>query len=378
MKRSNGKSRRDDRVGSTKIRRYIIRELVGGECLDWAADRFADGTGTARPGFPFRLIRRWFTSEASATLERSAAESKITLKQAAFDWAEKQTVELGGNDGGDAEIIYLDELSFALRSRTWRRHSSARDLWSTYQRLSDPAWRMQNGSASESLEIGTTSYLSLKAHPGRGSCLPIRSFDYDEAYFAPYPHLLADLCKLIGHPRGYWNVQHALLTTEDLIATLTIDPLAAKTARALAAATQHTTAPICHTLLVRPPEEWVLPLSLRKSSLATLAEGVRSLCLAMLQAGVRPLSAQPPAVVSAQTPLHTVSRLAGSAFIDPFKVELLHGSGVNTIADLCSLPARELPDRFPVMPSDLIAISETFTALGHRHTYANDEIVPLT
>ena len=63
----------------------------------------SDGTDTARRGFPFRLIRRWFASEASATLERAAAESKISLKQAAFDWTEKKTIALGELDGDHAK-----------------------------------------------------------------------------------------------------------------------------------------------------------------------------------------------------------------------------------------------------------------------------------
>jgi hypothetical protein len=227
-------------------------------------------------------------------------------------------------------------------------------------------------------ETRSTGYLSIEGHPGRPSRLPIRAFEYHDACFAPFPQLLAELRELVAHPRGYWNVQHALLTTEDFIATLSLDAIAAGTARSLAPANGSAQAPVAHTLLVRPPDEWVLPLSLRRSSPATLAEGVKRLCRAMLQAGVRPLSAQPPAVISDATPLHTVAKLAGGAFIDPVKVELLHGSGVNTIADLCSLPARELPERFPVMPSDLIAISETFTALGHRHAYPQDDLVPLT
>ena len=360
-----------------KLRRYIIRDLVGTEGSDWAADLPSEPRSLPAHGFPFRQVRRWSTHEVAATLQTLAAANKISLRRAVSEWSAHQTKLLSEIGDRATEIVYLDTLNLDLRSRSCWRRISARDLWRTFQELKDPGHRSRIHSPPTVKETRSTGYLSIESHPGPPSCLPIRAFEYHDSCFAPFPQLLAELRELVAHPRGYWNVQHALLTTEDFIATLSLDALAARTARALAAATGSTYAPVAHTLLVRPPDEWVLPLSLRRSSPATLAEGVKRLCRAMLQAGVRPLSAQPPAVISDATPLHTVSKLAGRAFIDPVKVELLHGSGVNTIADLCSLPAHELPDRFPVMPSDLIAISETFTALGHRHTYAQDALVPL-
>ena len=107
-----------------KLRRYIIRDLVGTEGSDWAADLPSEPRSLPAHGFPFRQVRRWSTHEVAATLQTLAAANKISLRRAVSEWSAHQTKLLSEIGDRATEIVYLDTLNLDLRSRScWRRIS---------------------------------------------------------------------------------------------------------------------------------------------------------------------------------------------------------------------------------------------------------------
>jgi hypothetical protein len=363
-----------DELGRPNTKRFLVRDLSETDCSDWVADVWPERQTVDCKGFPFRLARRWDLAEATATIGALAVADCLSETDAFARWSREQTQILSQRDGHPVKMAVIDELHFDSKRNLWWKSEDASHLHHVFRALRGheaESWRALN---AQLITFGfEPPYLnSLRAKPVATGM----SLKASEVSDSDISQSLIERChRNARRARGYWNLQHTLLPVSEFVRVLGLDDSITETAGEIAGDSSGINAPLAHTLLIRAPQEWVGPLLQRtKWTNDEIFARVQQLRDVLAEAGVRPITDQPPPLVPKETPLQLFAELVGPRLVNPDQVRLLFRGGIDTVGDLVETPPVRLLEHAPIMPSGLRGFVRALGAVGYQYPYVESDL----
>jgi hypothetical protein len=379
MKKRNKTPPVFNEFGSPNFKRFLIRDLDEHECSDWVADVCPELKTVSCDGFPFRLARRWNLGEQLAAITESTKETQTSMPDALARWSEQQSSILSQQNGQPLKLVPIDRLHFDLKQRVWWKTEDPPRLRRLFRALREPGESSWSNLMMELIAFDRECYQYLNSLRARDpvSGLPMDPQPGDSEPGSRCASLISRL--QAGGQRthkGLWSIQHALMPMLDFKVALGLDKRTEETAYEVTGYDLPGKTPMAHTVLVRPRHEWVAPLLERTTWLDDeIVVRVQELSAAMEDAGLRPITAQPPPVVDWMLPLQCFASLVGNRWMDPEKTRLLVGAGIATLDDLLSTPPRQLVKHAPITPSDLRGYIRAVAAFHGSYPYREHDLV---
>ncbi len=344
--------------------RFLLRDLIGEECVDYVVD-VTPKRRKSKLLFPFREVRRWKTADAA--MIAGTDDPRKTMEE----WSAAMTDGLTHRGHSRITVVPLDNLYLDLQDRRWWKQENRALIWQLCEALRvgpNADWSKLIHDLVAQGAPNSHSRILHRLHP-HGLMLGGKAL-------RPTPDVLALIKRFKqtprSSPRGYWNIQHATLTVAEFVLVFEPADIARDLIHRLANRWFPALTSVAQSPLVRSPEEWIAAFAaeMKSEALLTAVAALREL---MYEAGLRPLTDQPPPLLAPETGLSTVLDLAGATFVPAELVPLLERK-VQTIAELLRTPPAQLSELAPVLPSDIRAIQKTLGAFGYTYPYKQDEL----
>src|SRR4051812_37058782 len=97
--------------------RFLVRDLIGEECVDYVVDVTPKRRKSILP-FPLREVRRWNTADAA--MIGMTDDPRFSMEQ----WSAAMMDELTRRGNGRTVVIPLDQLHLDLRDRFFWKHEN--------------------------------------------------------------------------------------------------------------------------------------------------------------------------------------------------------------------------------------------------------------
>lgn len=376
MKNLHTPPRYFDALDRPNTKRFLIRDLVGNECFDWIADVWPERQTIDCHGFPFRLARRWTFADATASIRKLTVASRLSDAEAFARWSQHQTQTLSRERGNPVALATLDNLFFDSEQNTWWKSDDPKRVLEVFHALhtSTPAQENWEKLMAQLVHSRTTHQQYFDGFRPK----PITTNMPLEAATTPCrvaPAMVDQIRRGYREPQGFLDMRNALLPVSAFVGSRGFNRVAAVTAIAIAEHSTTSDTPLAHTLLIRPPHEWVEPLRNQvKWTDAEILTQVQNLSLALNRAGIRPIADQNSPLISRQTSVPIFAGLVGPKFINPEKAWLLTRGGVSTIQKLLDASPVTLLELAPIMPSDLDGFARALRAVGYQYPYRESDL----
>ncbi len=348
--------------------RFLVRDLMGEHCVDYAVDVMPKRRRKSAL-FPLREVRRWKLADFAGI------GGTDDPRQTMDDWVAAMMAELAKQPSERMLVLPVDYLHLNLERQRWWKTENREALWILFQALragEDAKWEEVIREIADNER--TKSYATIQHTFDHGGLPIMASSGAPSAALVP---LIERYRQSQGKPGpGYWNPQHALMTVREFIRVFEPNEDAALAIEILTRGTSKDTIAVAHTRLVRPGEEWFVDLASELQG-EKLLGAVWSLRMALDDAGLRPMTAQPPPLLSPKTSLRTLADVAGTQFLPGEMLPLL-AARILTIEELARTWPARLLELAPVLPSDIQKIRRTLEAVGYRYPYAKEDFARLS